>query len=467
MRNLTRWLWLAVLVAASAATLDAQTRSQSQAAAPAKKLALVGGMLLDGYEVPPIHHAAIIIEGNTIVEVGRAADITIPPDATVIDTSGRTMMPGMMDLHAHLMLLGHGNYAQWFPWLAKENRLERVMQISAKQFIDAGVTTAVDLSAPLEESIAIRDRINRGEIPGPRMLMSGPWITLSPGNYPPDLKFQSVVKTPEEAAVEVDRLAAAGVDVIKAYPMTRAHYQKVAEAARKHNLKVHAHVYAEAMVRDALEAGIDVLTHVGSAGTTPPYSKELITDIVNRGRPVVVTAAHRSWIYPDTIAFPERLQDPQLKKDFPPDIWQEVQNSFRNWHTLPYFQRTDREMFFRERGIKQFIESGAIMGMGTDSGTPMNFNTEALWREIKVHVDMGMSPLRAISAATRINARIIGRQRELGTIEPGKLADIIVVKGDPLFNITALGHVETVLKDGVVLKGGPGRPARQQTSPQD
>lgn len=467
MRNLTRWLWLAVLVAASAATLDAQTRSQSQAAAPAKKLALVGGMLLDGYEVPPIHHAAIIIEGNKIVDVGRAADVTIPPDATVIDTSGRTMMPGMMDLHAHLMLLGHGNYAQWFPWLAKENRLERVMQISAKQFIDAGVTTAVDLSAPLEESIAIRDRINRGEIPGPRMLMSGPWITLSPGNYPPDLKFQSVVKTPEEAAAEVDRLAAAGVDVIKAYPMTRAHYQKVAEAARTHNLKVHAHVYAEAMVRDALEAGIDVLTHVGSAGTTPPYSKELITDIVNRGRPVVVTAAHRSWIYPDTIAFPERLQDPQLKKDFAPDIWQEVQNSFRNWHTLPYFQRTDREMFFRERGIKQFIESGAIMGMGTDSGTPMNFNTEALWREIKVHVDMGMSPLRAISAATRINARIIGRQRELGTIEPGKLADIIVVKGDPLFNITALGHVETVLKDGVVLKGGPGRPARQQTSPQE
>jgi len=464
MRNLTRWLWIAVLAATSAATLDAQARSQSQPAAPGKKLALVGGMLLDGYEVPPIHHAAIIIEGNKIVEVGRAADIKIPPDATVIDTSGRTMMPGMMDLHAHLMLLGHGNYAQWFPWLAKENRLERVMQISAKQFIDAGITSAVDLSAPLKESLSIRDRINRGEIPGPRMQMSGPWITLSPGNYPPDLKFQSVVKTPEEAAAEVDRLAAAGVDVIKAYPMTRAHYEKVAEAAHKHNLKVHAHVYAESMVRDALEAGIDVLTHVGSAGTAPPYSEQLITDIVNRGRPVVVTAAHRSWIYPDTIAFPERLQDPQLKQDFPPDVWQEVQNSFKNWHTLPYFQRTDREMFFRERGIKQFIESGAIMGMGTDSGTPMNFNTEALWREIKVHVDMGMSPLRAISAATRINARIIGRQRELGTIEPGKLADIIVVKGDPLFNITALGHVETVVKDGVVLKGGPARPARQQTS---
>ena len=464
MRNPLRVLALGALALACTAALGAQAPSgtQAQGGAPGpKKLALVGGMLLDGYDVPPIHHAAVLIEGNRIVQVGRAADITIPPDATVIDTSGRTMMPGMMDLHAHLMLIGHGNYDQWFPWLAK-NGIDRVMEIAATQFINAGVTTAVDLSAPLDASLKVRDRINRGEIVGPRMLMSGPWITLSPGNYPPDLKFQLVVKTPEEAAAQVDMLAKAGVDVIKAYPMTRAHYDKVVEAANRHNLRVHAHVYAERMVRDALEAGVHVLTHAGSAGTSPPYSKELITDIVNTGRPVVVTAAHRSWIYPDTIAFPERLQDPQLKKDFPPDIWQEVQRSFTNWHTLPYFQRTDREMSFRERGIKQFIESGAVMGMGTDSGTPMNFNTEALWREIKVHVDMGMSPQRAIAAATRINARIIGRQNDLGTVEPGKLADIIVVKGNPLFNITALAHVEVVVKDGVVVKGGAAQPAATQ-----
>lgn len=457
-----KWVRTGLIIAAVAAVSASPVAQAPGPARPGTKLALVGGMLLDGYEVPPLHHAAILIEGNRIVEVGRAADITIPPDATVIDTSGRTMMPGMMDLHAHLMLLGHGNYAQWFPWVAK-NGIDRVMEISAKQFIEAGVTTAVDLAAPLDASLRIRDRINRGEIPGPRMLMSGPWITLSPGNYPPDLQFQTVVMTPEEAAAEVDRLAKAGVDVIKAYPMTRAHYEAVVAAANRHGLRVHAHVYAESMVRDALEAGVHVLTHVGSAGTTPPYSEELIRDIVNSGRPVVVTAAHRSWIYPDTIAFPERLQDPQLKKDFPPDIWEEVQRSFKHFHTLPYFRRTDREMFFRERGIKQFIESGAVMGMGTDSGTPMNFNTEALWREIKVHVDMGMSPLRAIAAATRINARIIGRQDDLGTIEPGKLADIIVVKGNPLFNITALAHVETVVKDGVVMKSPAGQPASPST----
>ena len=136
---------------------------------------------------------------------------------------------------------------------------------------------------------------------------------------------------------------------------------------------------------------------------------------------------------------------------FGPEIYGEIQSSLKNWWTLGYFQRTDREMLYRERGVKQFIESGAVMGMGTDSGTPMNFHSEALWQEIKVHVDMGMTPMRAIAAATRVNAQIVGR-RDVGTIEPGKAADIIAVNGNP-FDIVALSHVEIVVKDGVVYKG--------------
>ena len=116
-----------------------------------------------------------------------------------------------------------------------------------------------------------------------------------------------------------------------------------------------------------------------------------------------------------------------------------MQDSFKNWHTLGYFNRIDSELFFREKVAKQWIDSGAIMGMGTDSGTPMNFHTEALWREMKAHVDMGMSPARVIVAATRINAtRVLGRT-DLGTIEPGKLADVIVVNGDPNFRHHGVG----------------------------
>jgi imidazolonepropionase-like amidohydrolase len=349
--------------------------------------------------------------------------------------------------------------------------MEKVMEISAKQLLMAGITTAVDLGGPLKESLSVRDRIKKGEIPGPHMLMSGPWVTKSLGNYPPEMNvMQRLINSPEEAGQATEELIGAGVDVIKAYvQLTPAHYKAITDTAHKHRIRVHAHVYAETDVRNALENGVDVLTHVGSAGTAPPYSQKLIQDIVNAGRAVVVTGAHRSWVFPDTVAFPERLQDPQLKADFAPipPLWDEVQHSLKNFQALSYFARTDREMFFRERGMKQFIESGAIMGMGTDSGTPMNFHTEALWREIKAHVDMGMSPQRAIMAATRVNARSVLGLPDRGTIEPGKLADVIVVNGNPLFDIVALSHVELVVKDGVVYKGaGMAKPARTSSSGQ-
>jgi imidazolonepropionase-like amidohydrolase len=452
-----RTWWAGGLAAATAilAVMAAAPQARQQAAAPGRptKLALVGGMLLDGYEAGAIHHAAILIDGERIVKVGRAAEMTIPSDYTVVDTSGRTMLPGMIELHAHLILLGHGNYGEWFPWIAKQgpSMLTTVMETAAKQLLMAGVTSAVDLGAPLKESLDVRDRIARGAIPGPRMSMSGPWITRQGGGMTDQFGGIAVTSTPQ-AAAEVETLAAAGVDVIKAHSgLTRDDYKAIADTAHKHNIRVHAHVYAEEDVRNALETGIDVLSHAGSAGTAPPYSPQLITDIVNAGRPVVITAAHRAWVYPDTVEFPERLQDPLLKQ-MPPSIYAEIQRSLGNWRALGYFQRTDREMVFRERGVKQFTESGTVLGMGTDSGTPMNFHTEALWREAKTHVDMGYPAIKVISSLTRIGATILGRQRDLGTIEAGKLADIIVVNGNPLYDITALAHVETVVKGGRVVK---------------
>jgi imidazolonepropionase-like amidohydrolase len=426
------------------------------AAEPAKKLALVGGMLLDGYDAPPIHRAAILIEGDRIVAAGPESEVAIPADAEVVDTRGRTMLPGLIDTHVHLQILGHGDYAAWDPWIAKNGLVERVGEISAKQLLMAGVTSAVDLGGTLKESLSVRDRIRRGEIPGPRMWMSGPWITRDLGDYSPVLPNQLLVDTPAQAAAAVDRLAAAGVDVIKAYvALTPAHYRAIVDAAHRHKLKVHAHVYDPAQVRDAFEAGVDVLQHVGSAGM-PTYDPALVKAIAVKGTPVVTTAAHRAFLYPATIDFPERLDDPQLEKDFGPEIWKQVRESLRGWHRLSYFSQTDYEMLFAHDLLKQWIDSGAVLGMGTDSGSPANFHTEALWREIKAHVDLGMSPQRAISSATRINAQILGKGDLLGTIEPGKLADVIVVRGNPLFDVTALSDVAVVVKDGRVWKGGGG-----------
>lgn len=451
----------------------AQTPAAAKSSPPPAKLALVGGMLIDGYEVPPLHHAAVLIEGNRIVWVGRAADADIPGDATRIDTRGRVMLPGLVELHAHLMLLGHGSYERWFPWVAERaGMIERVMEISAKQLLAAGVTTAVDLGAPLEPVLRVRDRVHRGEASGPRLHVSGPWIArfapapVTPTSmvWPESTSFwwPQSADTPEDGAKAVDALAAAGVDVIKTYVgLSADHYRAIVEAAHRHGLEVFAHTIGEQWVRNAVDGGVDVLVHAGSGASPQPYSPELVRDIVHRGIGVTASAAYRSWVFPATLEFPERLEDPRLEADFGPEIYREVQDSWKDGiQVLSYFRTTpERDVFYREAGLKQFIDAGAIMAMGTDSGTPLNFHTEALWREIKAHVDMGMSPQRAICAATRVASRLLGRGAELGTIERGKLADIIVVRGNPLFDITALADVVVVVKDGVVHKGGPGERA--------
>jgi imidazolonepropionase-like amidohydrolase len=411
------------------------------------RVALVGGMLLDGYEADPIHHAAILIEGNRIVAVGPRDEVLIPPGTRIIDTRGKTMMPGLIDLHVHLMILGHGEYQDWFPVFLE--RKEEVMEISARQLLMAGVTTAVDLGAPLEIT-GIRDRIKAGDIPGPRLLVSGPWITRATGGWP--LFFQYPISSPAEAAERARHLVANGVDLIKVWAgMDRADMEAVMGVARDAGIQVHAHVYSPQAIRDALDARVHVLQHVGSGGNTP-YDDALVLEIAHRSVPVVQTLSHRIWVYPATVAFPERLEDPRLKDDLPPDLYEMVQKSFKDFHRLSYFRTTQRQIRNSTLAARQFIEADAVSAMGTDSGSPMNFHTESAGWELRSLVDSGMSPIQAISASTMVGARVLGLGNDLGTIEPGKLADVIVVDGNPLENIDVVRRVVHVIKDGIVYR---------------
>ena len=148
----------------------------AQNAAP-HRVAIRAGRLIDGKSDQPITNALIVIEGDKIVEAGPASEVKVPSDALIVDTSGRTMLPGLIEAHGHLITLGHGSYDRWFPWIAAhggDGMLMRVMETAARQLLMAGVTTTVDLGAPLEPSLRIRDRINKGEVVGTRALVSGP-----------------------------------------------------------------------------------------------------------------------------------------------------------------------------------------------------------------------------------------------------------------------------------------------------
>ena len=164
--------------------------------------------------------------------------------------------------------------------------------------------------------------------------------------------------------------------------------------------------------------------------------------------PIVQTISHRIWVYPATVEFPSRLLDPVHRDDMPEDIYAEVMDSFANFHRLSYFHDIGDETRNAEKSARQFIDAGAYMGVGTDAASPLNFHTEAMWYEMKALVDSGMTPIQVISAATKTNAEILGKFDELGTLEPGKLADIIVVDGNPLADIDALSRIDIVVKDG-------------------
>jgi imidazolonepropionase-like amidohydrolase len=377
--------------------------------------------------------------------------VKIPPDATVIDTSGQTMLPGLIDAHIHLILVGWGQEDGFFEWLKPrqaEYPIERVMAISAYQLLMSGVTSSIDIGGPAKESIEIRDRINKGEIAGTRVIVSGPMISrMKYRGFPDDSSI--AIKSPEEAAAETTKLAKQGVDIIKAHSgLTRDDYAAIVKAAHASGIKVHAHVYDEPAVRNAFETGVDVLQHVGSA-RVPTYSPDLVKEIAIARRPVVPTVAHTAYIPVQTVDFPERLKDPLLKSLFPPSMWEGLQESFKESRSGPGMVSN---MKYRDALTKQWSESGAVVGMGTDNGTPMNFHTDALWREMKTFVDIGRPALTVISDATRINAGIMGRN-DLGTVEPGKIADIIVVSGNPLYdNLASLERVQVVIKAGVIYK---------------
>ncbi len=203
--------------------------------------ALVGGTLIDGFGAAPIKNSVILIENEKIKAVGTIETLKVPPNAEVISTEGMSVLPGLWDMHVHTMINGHADYSYWdktYPPL-----LENViMPSSAEQLLMAGVTSARDLGGPLKESISVRDRINKGEIPGATLYVSGPFIQKKP--YPGTEAFRWGINGIEDAKKKIKKLADAGVDCIKLIDqdqMSTAELQAVVDTAHKYNLKVVAH----------------------------------------------------------------------------------------------------------------------------------------------------------------------------------------------------------------------------------
>ena len=442
---LTRFFWVPLVLLQ---LLSASLQTAASQLLPNGPVALVGAQVIDGYEVAPISDGIVVYEDGVITAVGSASEVQIPANARVIDVGGHTVLPGLIDNHVHVDLIGHGSYERYYEFLGGDERLDEVMPIAAKQMLRAGVTTALDLGAPFD-ILDVRRKIDLGEIPGPRLLVSGPWITRVQYDTIPD-SYEEVISSPEEGARKALELIDRGSDVIKTWEgLTQEDYHAIVTAAHSRGVKVHAHLYDPEAIKMAIEAGVDVFQHVGSAGN-PPYEEALINTIAHKEIPVVQTISHRVWVYPSTLAFPSRLKRAEYKTDMPDDIYREFMDSFQNFHQLPYFRNAATEIRNSKQSAGQFIDAGARIGVGTDAASPLNMHLEAIWREMSALVDSGMTPIQVISAATKTNAEILGVFAERGSLEPGKQADILVVAGNPLEDVEVLGRVALVAKGGAL-----------------
>ncbi len=424
----------------------------------AQKKALVGGTLINGYGNEPIPNSVIIIENETIIKVGTVESVPIPEEAEIISAEGMSILPGLWDMHVHLMITGHADYTYWdktyLPLFEKV-----IMPASAHQLLLAGVTSARDLGGPLQASIRTKEAINAGKIPGPNLYVSGPFLQKKP--YPGTEAFRWGVDGEKDARLKVKKLAQAGVDCIKLIDqdqMSKEEIRAIVEEAHSNDLKVVAHSHRPEEIRLGLEAGVDNFEHTGLS-SAPAYPKDILESITERTAqmnlgplywtPTIEVLYNHDYV----IKNPENLDNESWHLGLPDSIVNDIKNSIRKPGELPYFQLTSIRKPTLKTKFDQLKKTGVVMLIGTDSGVPMKFHSQSTWNELDIWVrELGVPPLEAIKSATYWPAKFMGVEDKVGTISVGKQADIIGVKGDVLRYISLLQNIDLVIKKGKIYK---------------
>ena len=397
-------------------------------------IALKNCHLVDGRGGPPLPEATVLVEGNRIVAVGPRATVAVPPDAKTLDIGGQSVLPGLIDLHLHLtfyylrpdvVVSGKPTY--------NNPRVALIGAWHMGKLLDAGVTTVRDLGAPAGLAFDLKWALNEGLIRGPRVWAAGRLIvpTGGHGSRQPGLAFEVDGVAAMRQAVREE--IKAGADLIKlGYNQDEwalDELQAAVDQAHRMGRKVACHVDFPPSITNALNAGVDSIEH-GCLVT----EKEL-EQMRNQGAFWVVT----SQVYREQFKdFKAKVADPAT----PPHVVEWAQGQVRRHELI---------MENMPKMLVRAAEMGVKLGAGTDMIYP-HVGIAAMHIELASWVEMGSSPMQAIQAATANAAECLGREDDLGTIEPGKLADVIVVDGDPLVDITALQRVTCVIKNGQMEK---------------
>jgi len=422
--------------------------------------ALVGGRLIDGFGHAPIQDSVILINDDTIVEVGTVESLSVPDGYTVISTDGMDVLPGLWESHAHLMLTGHADYPHWQATYL-DRLADEIMPATASHLLLAGITSARDLGAPLEPSKSVKERIDSGEIPGPRLFMSGPFLQAEVEDW--QTAYRWPVSSVRDARAKVAKLDEAGMVIVKLIDQDKMPIdigKAIVDEAHSRGMKVVGHSHRPNEIRVGLEIGIDNFEHTGLT-TAPEYPPDIMLALKERtatgriaGGPLYWTPTVEGlWNFDRTVSNPEKLDDTCWERGLKEDTIVDIRASIANPGQLGYTRLTPLRKPTLKRKVSQLREAGVVFLVGTDSGIPMKFHCQSTWNEMDVLVRvMGMPVMDVIRAAVYWPAVMMGVEEELGTVSAGKKADIIAVRGDVLEYINLLQDVDFVMKGGVVYK---------------
>lgn len=412
-------------------------------------LALVGGRVLDGYGGPPIENGVVLIRGERVEVVGPSATVELPAGTEVVSTEGMTVLPGLIDMHVHLMILGHGEYERWHR-LYDESMVDIVMPIAARQLLNAGVTSARDLGADPDQILEVRRRIRADEIAGPRLFVSGPFLQRA--SYTEwETRYRWGITSEAQARRVVTDLVTRGIDVVKLIDQDLMDENVVAaivQTAHENDLPVVAHAHRMEEIRVGLRHGVDNFEHTG-LGTAPGYADDVLQGLRERNASLYWTPTISPLFtmqYSGEV-FPERLDDPAWRAGMPDGMADEIRESLGAVPRLPYYALFPSRIPRLSTKFAQLRETGVRMLIGTDAGIPTMFHGDSTWREMDRWVRLGVPPMEVIQSATLWPARAL-RAADLGTLAAGQLADVIAVRGDPLTDMRVMRDVEIVVRGG-------------------
>lgn len=434
-------------------------------------LALVGGRLVDGNGGVPIEDAAIVINGSIITAVGPVSTTQIPAGAKIVRVVGKTILPGLIDAHMHIGGSGGGSAdSREFTPAATHNNL--------LSYLKFGVTTVYDMAA-LPNLNEMKTALDAGHLVGPRLYGNGFGIT-APGSHPIRLlteigvieilgPFYFQVDTVEAGRAAVRKIAAAKTDGIKIFhsraESATSRYDSdrnklkpevlkaVIEEAHARGLKVYAHISFPSEAKEVVEAGGDVIVHSISMAETGADE-------------VLKLMAARNVVYIPTLAVTEANYalnaDLFFTSSLRGKVWDVLLDSITHPKSIVMFRQdtpgfindTRRSLEISMANLRQAIKAGVKIALGSDAGNAGMLHGVTVIRELELMNRAGMTPMQVIIAATKNAAEVIGQGQRLGTLEPGKLADIIVVDGNPLQDISVMRKLEWVVKNGKIIDPG-------------